>query len=123
MKNFEEIVAIDECRPQIKLKVEYLMKIIDLPEKPVGLVVLVQKHSFIRGWMNRYLRLNVESRVIERYRKERHVPFKPCEIIPLKNIKNMKIDEVNENLQSEYVFIRFDYDDDTHEYRLKAAVG
>lgn len=69
--------------------------------------------------MDRYLRLNVENRVLERYRKKRHVPFKPAETIPLKYIENFKIIDSNDHIFSKEVHMTFKYNNVEHTYKLK----
>jgi len=58
----------------------------------------VEKNSVFFGWMSRWLRLNVENQVLERYRKLRHIPFKPCETIAIKNIEDFTIEDNNDHV-------------------------
>lgn len=57
----------------------------------MSIIGVVEKYSYIFNWMERYLRLNIENRVLERYRKKRHIPFKPAETIPIKYIEDFEI--------------------------------
>lgn len=68
--------------------------------------------------MDRYLRLNVENRVLERYRKKRHIPFKPAETIPLKYIENFEIVDQNDHVTSKTVLLNFTYNGTEHSYKV-----
>ena len=117
-KDFNSIKAIDVCRENIKEKVNYIIRILDIPKKPLCICGKVEKHSIFFGWMERYLRLNVKNRVLERYRKLADIPFKSREIISIKNIKNFEIVDKNHHVVSKKVYIKFFYDNEEHKYRV-----
>ena len=66
--------------------------------------------------MERYLRLNVENRVLERYRKINKIPFSLREIIPIKNIQNFQILDDSQEIVKKEAYIKFTYNDEEHLY-------
>lgn len=68
--------------------------------------------------MERYLRLNIENRVLERYRKKRHIPFKPAETIPIKYIEDFEIVDQNDLITSKMVLLNFKYNNIEHSYKV-----
>ena len=117
IKNFEGISAIDHYSAEKKKKIDFLVKIRSLPDKPVGLISRVKKNSFFFGWMTRFLRLNVENKSIERYKKMEHIPFKPLESIPIRLIEDFKMSN-EESVSHENKFIEFRYDGTFHLYKV-----
>jgi hypothetical protein len=73
--------------------------------------------------MERFLRLNAENRVLERYRKKRNIPFKPAETIPLKYLEDFKIVDQNDHIASKTVLIEFKYNGTDHSYRVERREG
>lgn len=116
-------MALDIVRDNIKEKIKYLYKITEIPEKPYSICGIVEKNSIFFSWMKRFLRLNVENRVLERYRKNIHIPFKPCEVMPLKNIVDFRIEDNNDHLEPNKVFIKFSYNKEEHVYRASYKDG
>ena len=122
-KDFEGVVALDIVRENIKEKIKYIFKITQIPMKPFSIWGIVEKNSVFFSWTKRYLRLNIENRVLERYRKKTHVPFKPCEVMPLKNVQNFRVEDDSDHLESKSVYLKFTYNKTEHVYKTSFKNG
>lgn len=79
----------------------------------------VQCKCLLWGWKDRYLRVNLDSKVIERYRSKVEIPFAPREVIPLSFVKNLKI-AMNSCGEGRFYFsIQFEYNSSTYFYRCR----
>ena len=119
MKDFEGQAAIELCSDGLKEKIKFLVEIRELPPKPIGVIGRVKKNTFFFGWSARFLRLNVENRVLERYKHFDNIPFKPLEIIPIRHIENIKVDSDEAYNQLRSYFLQFKYAGTQHVYRIE----
>lgn len=55
--------------------------------------------------MDRYLRLDIQNRALERYRDFNDIPFWPAEIIPIKFIKEIEFKENTKDSRKGEFFI------------------
>lgn len=118
MKDFEGVAAIDNCPDSIKDKIRQLVEIRDLPPKPLGIIGRFKKNTFFFGWSTRFLRLNVENRALERYKQFDQIPFKPLEIIPVRDIENLKTAIEDSFGQVKNYFLEFTYNGTDHAYKM-----
>lgn len=90
LKDKNERAALDLLPPTQQSHVLTLLKLREIPPKPINLFFEVQKKSFLFGWMSRYIFINAEARSFERYKEKSAYPFNPREVIPMHTIEHFK---------------------------------
>ena len=88
-----------------------------IPQKPIGLTIMVYKYSFIYGWMERYLKISINNKILERYRTLVDIPFKAAEKIPLKFVENISFKEEDTDFKKGFLF-SFKYNKTEHKYLI-----
>lgn len=140
-KDKSDVPAIDLLKPEAQRHVQVLLKLREVPPKPVNLHFEVQKKSLFFGWATRYLYVNSERRSLERYKERGDFPFQPREIIPLHAIESLsgkgRFASKDQNDKNDYVFdqrtgevveksvfdkhdnfIQFAFNGENHSYRI-----
>lgn len=136
-----DVPAISLLKPEAQSHVKVLLKLRDVPPKPVNLHFEVQKKSLFFSWASRSLYINSEGRSLERYKARNDFPFQPREVIPLHAIENLtgrgRFASKDQNDKNDYVFdqrtgevvqksvfekhenfIQFSFNGENHSYRI-----
>lgn len=109
--------AIDVCSPEVRKKVQYVLESCQIPEKPISLISKVKKDTFF-GLVSRFIIFDAEQGMFQRFKKEKHIPLKPRELIPVDKIDNIK-GKYDEFENDRRFYISFEFEGEGHEYEVR----
>ena len=108
--------AIDVCKPALQRRILYVLESMEIPDKPISLMSHVKKETFF-GWVERILIFDADQGLIQRFKKEKHIPLKPRQLIPTANLENIKV--IEDKIQKEVKYtLCFSFEGEKHEYEM-----
>lgn len=110
--------ALDFLPAAQKEKAMLMASVRKAPDCPVAIAGPVQKKSFFWGWADRWLLINLDSKVLERYGSPNDVPYSPREVLPLHSLESLSISNSDAGEKSMH-FIEFDYFKEPHVYKVR----
>lgn len=110
--------AIDLCSPELRRKIEYILESCQVPEKPVSLLSKVRKDTFF-GLVTRFIIFDADQGMFQRFKKDKHIPLKPRELIPVEHITDIK-GKFDEFENSQRFYLSFNFEGENHEYQVQS---
>ena len=110
--------AIDLLSPDLRKKVEYVMESCKIPEKPISLISKVKKDTFF-GLVSRFIIFDADQSMFQRFKKDKHIPLKPRELIPVENITDIK-GKYDQFENEQRFYVSFLFEGESHEYEVQS---
>ena len=110
--------AIDLCSPELKTKIQYVLDSRKVPEKPISLLSKVRKDTFF-GLVTRFIIYDADQSMFQRFKKDKHIPLKPRELIPVGHITDIK-GKFDQFENDERFYLSFSFEGESHEYEVQS---
>ena len=110
--------AIDLLSPELKKKVEYVLSSSKIPDKPISLISKVKKDTFF-GLVTRFIIYDADQSMFQRFKKDKHIPLKPRELIPVEHITEIK-GKYDQFENEKRFYVSFIFEGESHEYEVQS---